>query len=53
MFYSSRKIQQARDLQREKEEAIQAAKTLKEEAKLRCQQEKEEKKRIIEEKRQI
>jgi hypothetical protein len=53
VFYSPRKIQQARDLQREKEEAIQAAKTSKEEAKLRRQQEKEEKKRIIEEKRQI
>ena len=53
VFYSPRKIQQARDLQREKKEIIQAAKTSKEEAKLHHQQEKEEKKHIIEKKRQI
>lgn len=49
VFYSPRKIQQARDLQNQKNEDIQQARIAKEEAKLRRQQEKEEKKRVAEE----
>ncbi|THC86978.1 hypothetical protein EYZ11_013576 [Aspergillus tanneri] len=53
VFYSPRKIQQARDLQMEKEKAIQLAKASKEKEKIRRQQEKEEKQRLVEERKRI
>ena len=53
VFYSPRKIQQARDLQAEKDEAIQLAKASKEEERLRKQREKEEKRLRIEENKRI
>jgi pyruvate/2-oxoglutarate dehydrogenase complex dihydrolipoamide acyltransferase (E2) component len=53
VFYSPKKIQQARDLQKQKDEGLQQAKAAKEEAKLRRQQEKEEKKRVTEERKRI
>jgi hypothetical protein len=51
VFYSPRKVQQARDLQKQKDEAIQISKASKEEAKLRRQQAKEEKQRLLEERK--
>ena len=51
MLYSPKKIQQTRDLQKEKEQAIKAAEASKEEAKLHRQQEKEEKQHIINKKK--
>jgi hypothetical protein len=51
VFYSPNKIQRARELLSEKEEAIQRSKATKEEEKLRRQQEKEEKQRLIEERK--
>ena len=53
IFYSPKKIQQARDLQAEKEEAIRLAKAAKAEDKIRRQQEKEEKKHLMEERKRI
>ncbi|KAI9040523.1 YccV-like-domain-containing protein [Aspergillus affinis] len=51
--YSPKKIQQARDLQAEKDEALQLAKASKEEERLRKQCEKEEKRLLIEERKRI
>ncbi|KAI9034714.1 uncharacterized protein KD926_007168, partial [Aspergillus affinis] len=53
VFYSPKKIQQARDLQAEKDEALQLAKTSKEEERLRKQRDKEEKRLLIEERKRI
>ncbi|KAF4287008.1 hypothetical protein CNMCM8689_001357 [Aspergillus fumigatus] len=53
IFYSPRKVQQARDLQKQKDEAIQLAKASKEEEKVRRQQAKEEKQRLLEERKRI
>lgn len=53
VFYSPRKVQQARDLQKQKDEAIQLAKASKEEEKVRRQQAKEEKQRLLEERKRI
>ena len=53
VFYSPKKIQQAQELQQQKDEAIQTTKALKEEEKLRRIHEKEEKKRQVEERRRI
>ena len=53
VFYSPGKIQQARQLQSEKEAAEELAKASKEQEKLRRQQEKQEKQRLIEERKQI
>ncbi|EED11536.1 conserved hypothetical protein [Talaromyces stipitatus ATCC 10500] len=53
IFYSPKKIQQARNLQSENEEAARLAKEAKEEDKIRQQQEKEEKQRLIEERKRI
>jgi hypothetical protein len=53
VLYSPKKAQQARDLQAEKEKAIQLTKASKEEEKLRRQQEKKEKQRLIEERKRI
>jgi hypothetical protein len=53
IFYSPKKIQQARDLQAEKEEAARLAKAVKEEDKLQRQREKEEKRQLIEERKRI
>jgi hypothetical protein len=51
IFYSPSKVQRARDLQAEKEEAARRARIAKEEDKIRRQQEKEEKKRLMEERK--
>ena len=53
VFYSSRKIQQARDLQAEKDKAIQLAKASKEEERLYKQREKEKKKLLVKERKRI
>ncbi len=53
VFYSLKKIQQAQELQQQKDKAIQAAKALKEEGKLRQIHKKEEKKRQVKERRRI
>ncbi|KAI9037196.1 uncharacterized protein KD926_000769 [Aspergillus affinis] len=53
VFYSPKKIQQARDLQAERDEAIQLAKASKEEEKLRKQQEKQDQRLLIEERKRI
>jgi hypothetical protein len=53
VFYSPKKVQQARDLQAEKEKAIQLTKASKEEEKFRRQQEKKEKQRLVEERKRI
>ncbi|KAI9037671.1 uncharacterized protein KD926_000087 [Aspergillus affinis] len=52
VFYSPNKIQQARDLQAEKDEAIQLAKASEEE-RLRKQREKQDKRLLIEERKRI
>ncbi|KAG2000747.1 hypothetical protein GB937_010877, partial [Aspergillus fischeri] len=51
IFYSPKKTQQARGLQAEKEETARLAKVAKGEDKIRRQQEKEEKQRLIEERK--
>ncbi|EAW23183.1 uncharacterized protein NFIA_018840 [Aspergillus fischeri NRRL 181] len=53
IFYSLKKVQQAQDLQAEKEEAARIAKAAKEEDKIHQQQEKEEKIRLIKEQKRI
>jgi hypothetical protein len=53
IFYSPKKIQQARNLQAEKEEATRLAKAAKEENKIRRQQDKEEKRCLLEERKRI
>ena len=53
IFYSPSKIQQARELQTEKEEAAQIIRTQKAEEKLHKEQEKEEKRRLIEERNEV
>jgi hypothetical protein len=53
VFYSPKKVQQARELQKQKDEAIQIAKASKEEKKVRQQQAKEEKQRLLEERKRI
>ncbi|KAI9034731.1 uncharacterized protein KD926_006352 [Aspergillus affinis] len=53
VFYSPKKIQQARDLQAEKDEALQLAKASREEERLRKQQEKKNKRLLIEERKRI
>jgi hypothetical protein len=53
VFYSPKKVQQARDLQAEKEKAIHLTKASKEEEKLRRQQEKKKKQRLVKEKKRI
>jgi hypothetical protein len=53
VFYSPKKVRQARDLQGEKEKAIQLTKALKEEERLRRQQEKKEKQHLVEERKRI
>ncbi|CEL05785.1 hypothetical protein ASPCAL06900 [Aspergillus calidoustus] len=51
VFYSPQKVQQARDLQTQKDEAIQLAKASKEQEKVRRQLAKEEKQRLLEERK--
>jgi hypothetical protein len=53
VFYSLRKVQQARDLQKQKDEAMQIKKASKEEAKVRREQGKQEKQRLNEERKRI
>jgi hypothetical protein len=53
VFYSSKKVQQARDLQGEKKKAIQLNKTSKEEEMLRRQQEKKKKQCLVKGKKRI
>ncbi|KAG2001089.1 hypothetical protein GB937_010511 [Aspergillus fischeri] len=53
VFYSPRKVQQAHELQKQKDEAIQLTKASKEEEKVRQQQAKEEKQRLLEERKRI
>jgi hypothetical protein len=53
VFYSPRKVQKARDLHKQKDEAIQLVKASKEEEKIRQQQAKEEKQRFLEERKRI
>jgi hypothetical protein len=53
IFYSPNKVQQARDLQKAKEEAARVAREQKEEDKLRKKQEKAEKRRLIEERKRM
>lgn len=53
VFYSPQKVQQARDLQRQKDKAIQLAKALKEQEKVRRQLAKEEKQHLLEERKRI
>ncbi|KAI9035399.1 uncharacterized protein KD926_003539 [Aspergillus affinis] len=53
VFYSPNKIQQACDLQAEKDEAVQLAKASKEEERLRKQREKQDKRLLIQERKRI